>query len=132
MAVPQYLNQRSKFGNQKALHRNFGYDSRFEAQVRMILDEHLAKGTLVEIENQVAVSLDAHGEHIADYKVDFRVTHKDGRLIWIEAKGFATADWRLKRNLMEKIYIKHQHPEEEYIVVTKSNFGGRNAFDKTW
>lgn len=120
-----------KYNNQPTNHRNFKYDSKFEAQVRMVLDEHLSAGRLVEIENQKRVELWAEGEHIIDYKVDFRVVHKDGRVIWVEAKGFETADWRIKRNLMEKIYLKN-HPGEEYVVVKKNNFGGRNAFDKDW
>lgn len=118
-----------KYNNRTTMYRKAGYDSAFESQVAMVLDEHLAKGTLKEVEKQVAVSLTADGEHICDYKVDFRVVHAGGRVIWIEAKGFATADWRLKKNLMERVYIKHHHPDEEYLVVTTANFA---KFDKGW
>lgn len=35
---------------------------------------------------------------------------------WVEVKGFETALWRLKKKLLEAVYI-HDHPDEKYLIV---------------
>ena len=47
-------------------------------------------------ETHVTERLKAYGQPICDYKVDFKIFHNDGTIEFLETKGVATPDWKLK------------------------------------
>lgn len=43
------------------------------------------------------------GKRVFTYSIDFRVTYADDRIEYIEIKGFETAYWKLKFNVVEAV-----------------------------
>ena len=84
------------------------YHSKKEAGYAHQLEMRKASGDIKEVERQVKISLDVNGYHIANYYIDFVVTHNDGRREYIEVKGFETPEWRLKWKLFEALYGKEK------------------------
>ena len=115
-----------KYGNQKTAG---GYDSKFEAKYGAHLDLLAKAGDIAGWDRQVTIDIDSPitGKRICQYRVDFKVYHHDGSIEWIEVKGFATADWRLKEKLMNEIYIP-QHDDESYVVVRMNKYQEPNYY----
>ncbi len=91
---------RKKKGNKyQAKGRNYNgmwFDSTFELNCYQDLEWKLKAGELKKIERQVKLDLTVNGVHITNYYIDFKVTHADDSIEYIEAKGFETPDWRIK------------------------------------
>lgn len=99
----KYFKTRSKYNNQKAEYKDIKYDSKFESKVAQDLDLRLMAKDIKKIERQVKISLDVNGMHIANYYIDFIITHNDDTLEYIEVKGYETEVWRLKWKLCEAL-----------------------------
>lgn len=91
----------NKFGAKKSTYNGFNYDSKFEANVAQDLDLRLRVGEIKGIERQVKIPLVAYGKHITNYFIDFVVTHNDGHLEYVEAKGYETDVWKMKWKMLE-------------------------------
>lgn len=94
----------SKYGAKKQEYRGVSYHSKKEAGYAHDLAMRLSAGDIKDWQRQVKISLDVDGYHIANYYIDFVVTHNDDRLEYIEVKGFETPEWRLKWKLFEALY----------------------------
>jgi len=57
-----------------------------------------------------------NGTKVADYYVDFQVTHADGAVDLVEVKGAETDVWKLKRNMLLAGYLT-EHPGIGYYVL---------------
>lgn len=120
--------KRAKYGNVSQTYNGRTYHSRLEAAHAMELDQ-LRKATdpaqrVVEVQPQYKISIDIEGadgkvRHICNYYIDFRVTFADGHVELHETKGIETAEFKLKRRLLEAVYSP-QHPDETYIVIKQS------------
>jgi Protein of unknown function (DUF1064) len=88
------------------------YHSKGEATYARDLDILLKAGHLTEIVPQYKIDLSVNGKHITNYIIDFKVTHADGEVEYIEYKGFATDTWKLKWKLLEAI-----HPDWKLTLV---------------
>jgi hypothetical protein len=113
-----------KYGNKTTNHNGRKFDSKFEAGVARDLDLRKKAGEILDWEPQFRVDIeifDRTGKkiHEVSHKVDFRVWELDGSYTLVEAKGFATADWRFRRTLLEKIWLI-EHPDHSYQVVQKT------------
>lgn len=112
----KYLKTRSKYGNKSTRRGDTIYHSKFEAKVADDLEWRRRSGELVKVERQVRIDLRAYGRHIAFYFVDFRVTHGDGTIEYIEVKGFETDTWKIKWSLFEA-QLSETEPEAKLTII---------------
>ena len=94
----------SKYGAKRTEHNGIQYHSKKEAGYAVELDLRLKAGDIKGWERQVKIPLDVNGYHIANYMIDFVITHNDGVKEYVEVKGFETEVWRLKWKLFEALY----------------------------
>ena len=91
--------RRGKFGNKKVSMDGFSFGSKLEAAVFSIIKNREASGELKFLQVQDHVYLtDARILYIPDFKCE---DAKTGDHFWVEAKGFETPEWRIKRRLWE-------------------------------
>lgn len=98
-----HLRRGSKYGARSSTYNGIQYHSKLEAQYAIDLDLLKKAGEIEGWERQVKIPLDVNGFHIANYYVDFVVTHKNGIKEFVEVKGFETEVWRLKWKLFEAL-----------------------------
>jgi uncharacterized Zn finger protein (UPF0148 family) len=109
----------NKFGAKKTEFKGHRYDSKFEAQVAEDLDLRLKAGDIKEVARQVKIPLEAYGSHITNYIIDFVITHNDGHLEYLEAKGYETDTWKMKWKMLEaKLSLEDKSAE---MVLLKQN-----------
>lgn len=94
----------SKYRNIETEYNGIKYQSSAEAKYALDLDSLKKAKEIVDWERQVTIPLDVNGNHICNYRIDFKVYHKDGTTEYVEVKGFATEEWRLKWKLFEALY----------------------------
>jgi hypothetical protein len=82
----------------------------------MQLDWRLKAKDIKAWDRQFPVRIEIGGEHILTTRVDFRVHENDGSFTLVETKGFETADYRIKKRLIEAVWLK-EHLDYSYIVV---------------
>lgn len=80
------------------------YHSGLEAKCAADLEYKMKCGEISSVERQVKMPLEVKGKHIANYYVDFLVTHNDGVQEYIEVKGMVTPEARLKMRMFEAQY----------------------------
>ena len=49
-------------------------------------------------------------------RVDFRILHNDGSYELAETKGFETPDYKIKKRLIEVVWLP-EHPDHSYLLV---------------
>lgn len=108
-------------GYQSSHYNGRTYHSKAEARFAQELDLRVKGKDILSWEPQYKVSIDVIGEdgrsyHITNYFVDFIVYYPDGDVELVEVKGFETEVWRLKRKLLEAVFLP-KHPEMRYSVV---------------
>jgi hypothetical protein len=106
----------NKYHAKTTLYDGYHYDSILEANYAMGLDWRLKAGDIKAWEKQVAIPIYVNGYHILTTKVDFLVHENDGSKTLVETKGFETPDYKLKKKLIEAVWL-HDHKEYSYIVV---------------
>lgn len=100
---------RSKYGNRRAWHESplVGgrfYDSKREAKLAAQLDQEWLFGDVRYWLPQVPLPLRARSEaRQRTMRVDFMAVYHD-RIRWLDAKGFVTPEWSLKRDLVREQY----------------------------
>lgn len=105
----------SKYGN-KRMKCNLGHShgSKDECsycfKLQLMLENKLIKGFVYE----KPFDLYVNGKFITRHKPDFYVETLDGTFYIDEFKGYATAEWDLKRKLFEALF-----PDVPYNVRTK-------------
>ena len=119
------LRKRNKFNAKKTIFNGRKYDSKGEAGLAADIELLRKAGSLNKVEPQKTFELHGkNGSKIYTHRPDFLLTFKDGHQEVWEYKGFATENWRLKRNLFVDNY-----PNILYVVWTKGNskiYGRRN------
>lgn len=110
------LRKKSKYNNVSRHYNGRTYDSILEAKVAQELDWRKKAGEISEIIPQFKISLDVNGYHVCNYYCDFKVIKTDGSIEFVEAKGFETETYRLKKRLLEAL-IQQIEPGAEYIVI---------------
>ena len=109
----------NKYGAKKTEYNGSRYDSKYEAQIAQDLDLRLRTGDIKHVEKQVKIPLEAYGKHIANYFIDFVVTHNDGHLEYLEVKGLEMPVWKMKWKMLEaKLAI--EDPSAEMVVVKQN------------
>jgi hypothetical protein len=105
---------RNKYGARKTWYKGRRFDSAMEARAARRLDLLVTCGELVEWEPQVMIRVfvnagrldwqeggEAPERVIMRSKVDFRLTHPDGRVTYLEVKGYKVRDWPLRARLFK-------------------------------
>jgi len=109
-----------KYGNRASDYNGYIYDSGFEADYAKELDMRLKAGDIKNWERQFKVEIWINGMWILNHKIDFRIEHNDGAFELVETKGMETKDWRLRRKLLEAVWLP-EHPDHTYTVVKENS-----------
>lgn len=115
--------QRNKYGAIRQTYNNYNYDSKFEAQVAAELDLRVKAKDIKSWERQFTVEIISPitGNLICKHRVDFRLLLNDGSYELLEAKGVETEGYRLKRKLLEEIWLP-QNLDHVYNVVKQKSW----------
>jgi len=113
----------SKFGASKTEYNGRKYDSKLEAGVAKELDLRMKAGEFVAVEPQFRIKLYVYlpGEIKADlftYVCDFRCKRPDGTYLLVEAKGYLTDIYRVKRKILDLVWLP-DHKDYEFEELRK-------------
>lgn len=92
-----------KYNNTPQLYDGNRYDSKKEAEFAKQLDLRVKAKDIKSWERQVRIPLVVNGYTICYWKIDFKLTHNDDSIEWVEIKGFETYDYIIKRKLFEAL-----------------------------
>lgn len=92
------------------------HDSGLEARVAADLMHQLACGELQDVKRPFPIDIKIDGQKILRHYVDFRIVYNDGTVELVEAKGWWDEFSKLKRALVENVYLK-QNPGVKYRVL---------------
>lgn len=116
--------KKHKYGAKKIEHGGYSFGSKLEAAVFNILHLQKLAGEIETIQVQDSIKLT-----LADieYRPDFKVTRPNGEVYWIEAKGFVTPVWAIKKRLWKhygpgllQIYVgNHSNPKLDETITPK-------------
>jgi hypothetical protein len=96
----RHRNQKSKLGNIRVSYDGHSFASKLEAAVYFQLKILLMAGEIEILSFQPRVHLtDARILYIPDFKCR---NLKTNEIYFVEAKGFETTDWKIKKRLWEK------------------------------
>lgn len=98
--------KQNKYNNQSSIYNGISYHSKKEAAYAQELDLRVKAKDIKSWKRQEKIELKVNGEQIANYYIDFVITHNDKTKEYVEVKGFETGVWRLKWKLFEAIYGK--------------------------
>lgn len=91
--------KKNKYGASKIDFNGHRYSSKLEASVAQDLEFQRVSGLLIDVQRQVKIPLVVSGVLICVYYCDFRTVDKNGQVTYIEAKGFETPAWKIKKKL---------------------------------
>lgn len=111
-----YASSGNKYGAKRTEYDGVLYHSKREAQYAQELDLRQKAGDILHWRRQVPIALKVNEKLICKYILDFILTYPDGTIELVEVKGYETAVWKLKRKLLEAIYLP-EHPGTIYTVV---------------
>jgi hypothetical protein len=94
----------SKYFNKKVEIDGIRFDSKKEAMVYVKLKTLLGAGELTSLNRQVSFSFVHNGIKICTYRADFETIDKNGVRHLIDAKGFRTREYLIKKKLMKAFY----------------------------
>lgn len=106
----------NKYGNKISEYNGQKFHSKKEMAYAEQLDFEIRLGKIKGWEPQVRIPLFVNGDKICVYILDFKVTHLDGSIEWVEIKGMWTDVAKLKVKLFRAIYLK-EHPGERYTII---------------
>jgi hypothetical protein len=93
-------NQRNRyFSTKKVISQGKSYDSKFEAQYGMLLEDKLKKGEIAGFDTHYRIPLIVNGYTICNYYVDFAIYHLDETTEYCETKGWMSDVFRIKWKL---------------------------------
>lgn len=98
---------RNKFNAQKTLYNGVLYDSKKEAEYAAKFDtlrKAAGKDKVVKVERQIEFPFIHNEVKICKYVCDFRLTMGDGRIRYLDIKGFETREFSIKRKLLKAFY----------------------------
>lgn len=111
----------NKYGAKKTVYNGRKYDSKYEARVAQDLDLEMKAGKYTEIVAQFPIKLyvylpDGSKVFIFKYICDFRCTNPDGSFLLCEAKGKVTEIYRIKRKILDLVWLP-DHKDYEFEEV---------------
>lgn len=111
----------NKYGAKKTEFNGRRYDSKFEARTAQELDLRMKAKEFTEIDAQFRIPLyvylpDGKPVTIFNYICDFRCHKPDGTYLLVEAKGHVTETYRIKRKILDLVWLP-DHPDYEFEEV---------------
>jgi len=106
----------NKYNASSCTYNKILYASKKEAGYAAELDLRLKAGDIKDWERQFKISFDGPGGHICNHYVDFKIEHNNGSFELVEIKGWPTPEWRLKRNMIDALFLP-EHPDWRYTVI---------------
>ena len=97
LAVPASP-KRTRHGNQRTEYQGMMFDSKHELRVYKDLELQRAAGQIRGLVRQVSMPIAGSRRRI---RIDFMIVENDGRIRWLDAKGFSEREWLLKRDLIQ-------------------------------
>lgn len=95
------LTSTSKYHNHRVQWNGEEFDSRRELETFHALEAARIAGQYRAVVRQVSMRLPGTKRRI---RIDFLVVELDGRIRWLDAKGYATSEWKLKRDMVQQAY----------------------------
>lgn len=119
----------NKYHAKRQTYNGYQYHSKLEASRAVELDLMVMGDLIKGYERQYKLDLyfyNKAGDKIPfkSWKVDFRVENNDGSYTLEEVKGMETIDFKMKRDICEKIWLP-DHPDYELVVLKQSNIRKR-------
>lgn len=113
-----YQKPGNKYHAHSTQYEGITYHSKKEAAYAQELDLRVRGKDIKNWERQIPIELRAGPDNlkICTYYVDFLIHHKNGDKELVEIKGFETDLWRMKRKLLEALWLP-EHPEYSYTVI---------------
>ncbi len=111
----------NKYRNTRQTYDGYNYDSKFEAGYAQELNLRVKGKDIQSWERQFKISIDINGSHICNYFCDFRILHNDNSYELVETKGIETEAYRLKRKLLEAVWLP-EHLDHTYTVVKQKTW----------
>lgn len=94
----------NKYNAQKRTYKGVVYHSAREAAYASDLDIRVMAGELKEWRGQIPFDLVVNGVKICRYTIDFLEIGSDGKEVYVEVKGYATREWKLKWKLFSVLF----------------------------
>lgn len=95
------------------------YHSGFEAQYAAQLDWRKKAGEILEWKPQHKIEIKINGKKWRNYMIDFRIVLKNGTIQYIECKGYATQEWKMKWDVLNIVKNEILEPGAELILVNQ-------------
>jgi hypothetical protein len=100
----------TKYKAKRTIYNGQEYASKFEATIAQELDLRMGAGEFVKVEPQFRIPLYiylANGERktLFAYVCDFRCERPDGSYLLVEAKGYKTNIYRVKKKILELVWL---------------------------
>lgn len=113
----------AKFRAKKTEYNGRKYDSKLEAGVAQELDLRLKAGEFIAITPQFRIKLyvylpDGSKVDLFTYVCDFCCERPDGSYLLAEAKGYLTDIYRVKRKILDLVWLP-DHKEYEFEEIRK-------------
>lgn len=95
--------KRNKYGNEKVIDADGKtIDSKKEQRIRQELRARFRAGEITELAEQVWIRLSENRRMV----VDFVYVESDGTRRYVDAKGYATPEWKVKRDWARELGIE--------------------------
>jgi Protein of unknown function (DUF1064) len=101
IAAPAAVERRGRNSNRKAEYQGQVFDSKHELEVFKEFELERAAGKIRAVVRQVSMPIAGSKRRI---RLDFMIVENDGRIRFIDAKGYAEREWCLKRDLVQSLY----------------------------
>lgn len=93
--------KRPKYRNQRLTFQGLTYDSKKELKDYQDLKSQQALGAIRGVARQVSLQLPNTSRRI---RIDFVVIENDGRIRWMDSKGYESKEWALKRQIVKDAF----------------------------
>lgn len=95
------LSRQQKYRNEHCTWQGLTFDSKKEMEDYKAFKLQEASGQIRAVIRQVSFPLQGSTRRI---RTDFVIVEHDGRLRFVDSKGFETPEWKLKRQMVEEAY----------------------------
>ena len=94
----------NKYRNVWTEYNGIRYQSKKEAKRAQELDLLKKAKKVKTIVRQPKFEIEINGQHICNYKADFKIIYSDDRIEYEDVKGIKTEIYKLKKKLVEVLY----------------------------
>lgn len=105
-----------------------GFDSKFERKKYIEIKAMLQRKEIKEFWWQYPIDLICNKRLVCQYIMDFVILHNNGKLEFLEAKGYELETWKLKWKMLHAMY--GEHPNIILTVDYQESWGDRNKKPK--